>query len=32
MLLNVATSMGVIEREEGWPAWVREGCIGGVED
>jgi AcrR family transcriptional regulator len=32
MLLNVATSMGVIEREDGWPAWVREGCIGGVED
>lgn len=32
MLLNVATSMGVIEQESGWPAWVREGCSGGLED
>jgi len=32
MLLNVATSMGVIDHETGWPAWVREGCIGTLED
>lgn len=32
MLLNVATSMGVMGRQDGWPAWVREGCIGALED
>ena len=25
-------SMGVIDQEDGWPALVREGCIGGFED
>ena len=29
MLLNVATSMNVLEAESGWAAYVREGCIGG---
>jgi AcrR family transcriptional regulator len=32
MLLNVAMSMGVTGQEEGWPALVHEGCIGGFED
>lgn len=32
MLLNVAASMRVTEDETGWPAWIREGCIGGLED
>jgi AcrR family transcriptional regulator len=32
MLLNVAMSMGVIDQEDGWPALVREGCIGGFEE
>jgi AcrR family transcriptional regulator len=32
MLLNVATAMGVIEHRTGWPVWVREGCVGGLED
>jgi AcrR family transcriptional regulator len=32
MLFNVATSMGVIDQEDGWPALVREGCIGGFEE
>jgi AcrR family transcriptional regulator len=32
MLLNVATSMGVTEREAPWLAWVREGCMEGFED
>jgi hypothetical protein len=31
MLLNVATSMGVTDHETGWPAWVRDGCIDGLE-
>ena len=29
MLMNVASSMGVLESEEGWAAMVRDGCIGG---
>ena len=29
MLLNVSMSMGVADQETGWPAMVREGCIGG---
>jgi AcrR family transcriptional regulator len=32
MLLNVAVSMGVDGQATGWPAMVREGCIGGLED
>ena len=24
-----ATAMGVAEHDAGWPAWIREGCIGG---
>lgn len=32
MLLNVAVSMGVSDQESGWPAMVREGCIGGLEE
>ena len=32
MLLNVATSMGVLESETGWAALVRDGCINGFED
>jgi len=32
MLLNVASSMGVLESETGWAALVRDGCIGGFED
>ena len=32
MLLNVATSMGVLEATDGWAGYVREGCIGGFED
>ena len=32
MLMNVAMSMGVIDQEEGWPALVREGCLGGFEE
>ena len=32
MLLNVTMSMGVTERETGWSAWVRDGCIGGLEE
>jgi AcrR family transcriptional regulator len=32
MLLNVAVSMGVTEHETGWPAWIREGCIEGLEE
>jgi AcrR family transcriptional regulator len=31
MLMNVATSMGVIESDEGWAAIVRAGCIGGFD-
>ncbi len=31
MLLNVATSMGVLEAESGWAAYVRKGCIAGFE-
>jgi AcrR family transcriptional regulator len=29
MLLNVATSMGVADQEEGWPSLLKEGCVGG---
>lgn len=32
MLLNVASSMGVLEAESGWAAQVRTGCIGGFEE
>jgi AcrR family transcriptional regulator len=32
MLLNVTMSMGVIDQEDGWPALIREGCIGGFEE
>jgi AcrR family transcriptional regulator len=32
MLLNVTLSMGVTDHATGWPAWVRDGCIGGLED
>ena len=32
MLLNVASSMGVLEAQSGWAAYVAEGCIGGFED
>jgi AcrR family transcriptional regulator len=32
MLMNVATSMGVLDATEGWAAYVREGCIGGFKD
>ena len=32
MLLNVASSMGVLEATDGWAAMVRDGCIGGFED
>lgn len=32
MLLNVATSMGVLESETGWAGLVRDGCIGGFEE
>ena len=28
MLMNVAMSMGVANQTTGWPAMVREGCIG----
>ena len=31
-LMNVASSMGVLEGETEWAALVREGCIGGFED
>jgi len=31
MLLNVAVSMGVTAHATGWPAWIREGCIEGLE-
>lgn len=31
MLMNVAMSMGVADQESGWPAMIREGCIGGFE-
>jgi AcrR family transcriptional regulator len=31
MLLNVASSMGVLESDTGWAALVREGCIGGFD-
>ena len=29
MLMNVAASMGVMESNTGWAAYVRDGCIGG---
>ena len=32
MLINVASSMGVLEATEGWAAMVQQGCIGGFED
>jgi AcrR family transcriptional regulator len=32
MLLNVTLSMGITDYASGWPAWVREGCIGGLDD
>jgi len=32
MLMNVASSMGVLQAETGWAAMIREGCIGGFED
>lgn len=31
MLLNVAMSMGVVEQEDGWPAMIREGCVGSFD-
>lgn len=31
MLMNVASSMGVLDAESGWAVMVREGCIGGLE-
>jgi AcrR family transcriptional regulator len=32
MLMNVASSMGVLSAETGWAALIREGCIGGFKD
>jgi len=32
MLMNVAMSMGVADEASGWPAMVREGCIGGFAE
>lgn len=32
MLLNVASSMGVLESKSGWAQHVYQGCIGGFED
>jgi hypothetical protein len=32
MLMNVTSSMGVLDAETGWPALIREGCIGGFDD
>ncbi len=32
MLMNVASSMGVLESETAWAVMVREGCIGGFEE
>ncbi len=32
MLMNVASSMGVLEARSGWAAYVRDGCIGGFKD
>ena len=29
MLLNVVTSMGVTDQDEGWPRLLKEGCVGG---
>jgi len=31
MLMNVSSSMGVLEAESGWAAYIREGCVGGFE-
>jgi AcrR family transcriptional regulator len=31
MLLNVAAAMGVADQQTGWPAMVRQGCIGGFD-
>ncbi len=32
MLLNVASSMGVLQSQDGWATMVRDGCIGGFSD
>lgn len=32
MLLNVTGAMGVLEARSGWAAYVREGCIGSLEE
>ena len=31
MLINVAVSMGVADRDTGWPAMIRDGCLGGFD-
>ena len=31
MLMNVASSMGVLDSDEGWARMIRDGCIGGFE-
>jgi AcrR family transcriptional regulator len=32
MLLNVASSMGVLQSQDGWAVMVQDGCIGGFEE
>ncbi len=32
MLMNVASSMGVLDSEEGWATMIRQGCIGGFDE
>jgi len=32
MLMNVASSMGVLESETAWAGLIRDGCIGGFEE
>ena len=32
MLMNVASSMGVLEADGGWAAMVRDGCVGGFAE
>jgi hypothetical protein len=32
MLLNVASSMGVLQSQDGWAVMVRDGCIGGFDE
>jgi AcrR family transcriptional regulator len=32
MLLNVASSMGVLQSPDGWAVMVRDGCIGGFDE